>query len=97
MARHDVHRLGQTLVIDVQAPLLDQLASRIVIPLIPAARAPRPIGELNPVFTLQGEKYVLLTQALASVPLKELGKAMGSLDAHHDEITKALDLLLIGF
>ena len=97
MARYDLHQLGKTLVLDVQAPLVDFLTTRVVIPLALEAKAPRPIGELNPVFTLQGETYVLQTQALATVPLKELGKAMGSLDAHHDEIAKALDLLLTGF
>jgi toxin CcdB len=97
MARYDVHRLGKALVLDAQAALLDQLATRVVIPLIPETKASRPIGELNPVFTVLGERYVLLTQALAAVPLKELGRAVGSLDAQHDEITKALDLLLTGF
>jgi toxin CcdB len=97
MARHDVHRLGKTLVLAVQAPLLDALATRIVIPLIPEAKAPRPIGELNPIFTVQDQKYVLLTQALAAVPLKELGRAVDSLDAQHDAIMRALDLLLTGF
>jgi toxin CcdB len=97
MARYDVHRLGKALVLNVQASLLDDLATRVVIPLIPEGKAPRPIGELNPVLTLQGERYVLLTQALATVPLKELEKTTGSLDSHHDEIAKALDLLLTGF
>ena len=97
MARYDVHRISKMLVLDVQAPLLDHIATRIIIPLISEVKAPRPIGELNPVFNFQGERYMLLTQALASVPLKELGKAMGSLEAHHDQIAKALDLLLTGF
>lgn len=97
MALYDVHRLGPSLVLDVQATLLDGLATRIVIPLIPETKVAQPIGELNPVFTHQGKKYLLLTQALAAVPLREMGKPISSLDAHHDEIAKALDLLLTGF
>ncbi|GBQ64255.1 CcdB-like protein [Ameyamaea chiangmaiensis NBRC 103196] len=84
-------------VVDVQAELLSKLATRMVIPLIPVSDAPPPISELNPVIDIKGAPHVLLTQALASVPLSELRKPVCSIDHHHDAITRALDVLFVGF
>lgn len=101
MARLDVHPMpgkgGHGYVLDVQAALLDHLATRAVVPLVPLAGAPTPIKELNPVFDIDGEPHVMLTQAIASIPAKELRRAVASLDGRHDEITRALDILLLGF
>lgn len=100
MARLDLHPMpggGAGYVVDVQADLLAHLATRVVIPLLPAAKAPKPIADLNPVLEIDGERHVLLTQALASVPRQELKRAIGSLVDHHDSIVRSLDILLIGF
>ena len=98
--RFDVYPLpsgGQGYVVDIQADLLSHLLSRIVVPLVPLSKAPRPIAELNPVFEIEGELYVLLTQALASIPRRELKRVVSSLRAHHDQITRSLDILLTGY
>ena len=100
MARLDVHPLrgeDDLYVLDVQAAVLSQLATRAVVPLLPAAAAPKPIGELNPVFDIGGRPYVLVTQAIATVPARELKPAVASLAEHRDRVTRALDLLLVGF
>ena len=101
MARLDVHPMpgesGRGYVLDVQAALLDHLATRVVVPLLPLAGAPTPIKELNPVFDIDGEPHVMLTQAIASIPVRQLGRAVASLDSQHDQITRALDILLLGF
>ncbi|HEY0265439.1 MAG TPA: CcdB family protein, partial [Rhizomicrobium sp.] len=97
MARLDVHPMpgrGAGYVLDVQAELLSHLATRVVVPLLPEAAAPRPISELNPVFEIDGRRHVLVTQALASIPGHELKRAVASLAAHRDSITRALDILL---
>lgn len=96
MARNDVRQLGDGLVLDVQADLLDNLNTRVVIPLLPRDSAPLPARGLNPVFEIGARDYVLATQFLSAVALSELGPAIGSLDAHHVEVTRALDLLLQG-
>lgn len=83
--------------VDVQAGLLDHLGTRVVVPLLPRAAAPEPIRELNPVFEINGEAHVMLTQAIASIPTRELRRPVSSLDHHHDDITRALDILLIGY
>lgn len=101
MARVDIHALrGQTgagYVLDVQAPLLDHITTRVVVPLVPRAGAPLPIRDLNPIFEIGGVSHVMLTQALASIPTRELGPSVGSLMERHHDVTKALDVLLLGF
>ncbi len=100
MARHDVHPMpgkGDGYVVDVQADLLSGLATRTVVPLLPESAAPKPIRDLNPVFVILGKPYVLVTQAIASIPGQELKGAVASLTEHHDRITRALDILLVGF
>jgi toxin CcdB len=82
---------------DVQAKLLDHLATRVVVPLVPEPDAPKPIKELNPIFDVDGVSHVMLTQALASIPARELKRAVTSLDSEHDQVTRALDVLLLGY
>lgn len=83
--------------LDVQADLLSQLSTRTVVPLVPQAGHPPPIKELNPVFAINGEPHIMLTQAIATVPIRELKGKIASLSAHHREITRALDILLVGY
>lgn len=99
MPRLDVHKLPDgTLVVDVQADLLELLNTRVVVPLIEEGAAGRfAAKELNPSFVVDGISYRFMTQALAAVPRGELGPAIASLDARHDSIVRALDLLLIGY
>jgi toxin CcdB len=101
MARFDVYptpgRDGRGYVLEVQADLLNHLRTRAVVPLLPRANAPPPIRDLNPVFEIGGEPHVMLTQAIASVPIKEFREAVTSLKDCRDDITRALDILLIGF
>ncbi len=100
MARFDVHPMpggSGGYVLDVQADLLSHLSTRIVVPLLPEAAVPRPISELNPVYDIGGARHVLVTQALASVPGRELKRPVSGLAEHRDSITRALDVLLTGF
>jgi toxin CcdB len=100
MARLDVYpmpgRGGRGYVLDVQAKVLGVLASRVVVPLMPAANVPAPIAGLNPVFYVDGAPHVMLTQAIAAVPAKELRVPVTSLDSRHDDVTRALDILFLG-
>jgi len=98
MARFDVHarRSGPGLLLDCQADLLAHLNTRLVVPLIPLAEAPKPAARLNPVFTVGGGEHVMVTQYAAAVELRELGEAVGSLAKHHHAIVGALDMLITG-
>ena len=100
MARLDAHPMpgkGDGYVIDVQAELLSHLSTRIVVPLLPEGKVPQPITELNPIFEIDGKRHVMVTQALSAVSGRELKRAVFSLAAQHDQVTRALDTLLVGF
>ena len=84
-------------VLDVQADLLSHIDTRTVVPLLPEDVAPKPISDLNPVFEVRGKRYVMVTQAIASIPKRELKRTVASLTEQHDIITRALDVLLLGF
>ena len=99
MSRYDVYALasGSALVLDVQSDLLEPLNTRVVVPLMPPASAPKPARRLNPVFELDGQSLVMVTQFTAAVACAELGKPIGNLETHSAEITAALDMLFQGF
>jgi toxin CcdB len=101
MGRFDVYAASGTgevgYVLDVQADFLQDLNTRVVVPLLPPDVAPKPARSLNPVFDIGGHLHVMLTQFISSVPAKELGEPLLALDARSDDIMRALDMLLVGF
>ncbi len=99
MARHDVYKNpnGVGFVLDVQNDILEIVAVRVVVPLLPAAKYSKIAQRLNPEFTIGDRQYMMLTQLIAAVPTGELGVRVTSLKSHQDEITQALDMLFQGF
>lgn len=86
------------LLVDVQSNLLEDLETRVVIPLTRAAALSRkPVNRLMPILKFENEPYVLVTPQLAGIGSKELGTAIGSLAEHRGEILGAVDFLLTGF
>ena len=85
------------LLLDVQADLLSDLATRIVVPLMPRKRfGGKPITRLNPTAVLGGVEYVAVFQELAAIPRAALGSPVHSLKARRAEFVAALDLLFTG-
>lgn len=83
--------------LDLQADLLRDLATRVVAPLTAVKRLNgRPIGRLNPIVEIEGKSYAILFQELAALPVKALGLAAGDLRGRRDELIAALDLLFTG-
>ncbi|ARM86629.1 plasmid maintenance toxin/cell growth inhibitor CcdB protein [Rhizobium sp. CIAT894] len=99
MARFHVYRLksGNILAIDLQANLLEDLPSRVMVPLHPVQELNWSISRLNPRFSIEGEAYVMATQRMASIPTNELGKAVADLSSDSDRIVAAVDFLFQGF
>ena len=102
MAQFDVHRNPRggafPLLLDVQAELLSQLATRVVVPLAAARRwGAKPMTRLNPTARLGRTEYVLVFQELAAIPRAALGVRVGSLASRRAELIAALDLLFTGF
>jgi len=99
MARFDIfeNNDGAGYLLDVQSDLLSGLNTRVVVPLLPKSSAPFPAQGLNPVFTVDGQELVMVTQYMAAVPEGELRFGTGSLAEQQDEISAALDMLFLGF
>jgi toxin CcdB len=100
MAQFDVYKNPRggafPLLVDVQADLLERLATRVVVPLMPAKKFGKPITRLNPLSTIAGVSYVLVFQELAGVPIGALGPRVASLADRRADLIAALDLLFTG-
>lgn len=103
MAQFDVYtnpnaatRKAIPYLLDVQADLLDTLATRVVVPLVLADEMGRPAQHLNPQFRIKGAAVVMSTAELAGIPTRSLGDKVASLKNKRNEIIAALDLLFTG-
>jgi len=86
------------MLVDVQAELLRDLETRVVIPLVKsAAFSSFPLGLVMPTVEVEGESYMLVTPQLAGVSRWDLGPHTGSVAAHARAIVTATDILLRGF
>jgi toxin CcdB len=96
--RNAATRVRFPFLLDVQTDLLEDLGTRVVIPLTPATAASKrgAMQTLTPICTVEGKAYVLLTPQLAGVSTKELGPSVGDLSHERQTILAALDLLLTG-
>jgi toxin CcdB len=97
MARYDLHPDGENFLLDVQADRLDNLNTRVVVPVRLPEQAPLPARRLNPVFDIGGRRYVMVTQFTSAVLAGSLDAPTGDLRHEHDRITAALDMLFQGF
>jgi toxin CcdB len=104
VARFDVYRNANRksrdrvpLLLDIQADLLEDLATRLVVPLVAASEFGPAIERLNPEVRLGNRSYVMATAEMAAVMRKSLGEKVGSLDGQSAEILAAVDFLISGF
>lgn len=99
MARFDVYRFAGRVdvVLDVQADLLQSLATRLVIPLRVVRGDMVLMQRLAPVFAIAGGTYFLSTAEMAAVPASLLKEKLGNLEERRQEIIDAIDFLLQGF
>ncbi len=99
MARFDVWqgREAGLLLLECQSDLLRNLATRLVVPLLPLAEAPVPARRLNPVFMVDGAEWVMVTQFAAAVPVQDLREKLMSLQDQDRVVIDALDTLLTGW
>ncbi|CAD5260466.1 Toxin CcdB [Bosea sp. 62] len=102
MAQYDVYehpgerlRAEYPFVIDLQADLLSSFDTRVIVPLRRAELLPA-IKRLNPSFTVDGIKVVLVPTEIVAIRRNLLGPPVTSLAKEHFAITAALDLMLTG-
>ncbi len=100
MARFDVYanpvaaeRKHTPYLLDVQNDYIDDLSTRVVIPLRrEAAFGPRP-QKLNPLVQVGNDAVVLDTAAIGAVPQTELRKTVADLGSVRAVIQEAMDTL----
>ena len=100
MARFDVYKYSATVpfVVDVQADLLSDLKTRVVIPLLPHTQAKKEVlPRLKPVIKIHGKDYVLMTTDIGTLKTTDLGKPTENIQSQRQAITEAIDFMLGGF
>ena len=83
--------------LDVQADLLNNLTTRVVIPLYSVTAMGKAAKHLNPQFSIKRTTVIMSTAELAGVTVHSLGDNVCSLKEHRNEIVAALDFLITGF
>ena len=104
MAQFDVYtnpnpetKLAIPYLLDVQADLLMNLRTRVVIPLYSLSAMGKAAKHLNPQFPIKRTTVIMSTAELAGVTVNSLGDKVCSLKEHRNEILAALDFLFTGF
>lgn len=99
MATYDIHasQAGTGYLLNIQSDFVEGLATRIVIPVLPLDVAPKPAHRLNPVIEIDGVPHSIVTEWLASVRSRDIGKRVANLGEHATAITDAVDFLLHGY
>ena len=83
--------------VDVQSDLLRDIATRVVVPLVPAATGPRGLPRLNPTFVIEDVAHILVPQQIGTVPKRLLQEPAADLTGESEKITAAVDFLMQGF
>ena len=83
--------------LDVQSPLLEELQSRVVIPMTKSSAAmKKPVSRLTPVITVDGVPHLLVTHQLAAISQSALGIPVADATLERAAIIAALDVLITG-
>jgi len=84
--------------IDVQSNILDQLETRLVIPLILKSNFGHNIIKyLTPILTINNQEYIVLTPQIAAINKKILGKTIDNCINYRTDIVSSVDFLITGF
>ncbi|ACI57512.1 CcdB protein [Rhizobium leguminosarum bv. trifolii WSM597] len=99
MARFHAYNLIHTdaLALDLQSDLHGELTTRIMAPMLPLEALPKIMRQLNPQFVINDVPYVMATQFIGAVSIKEIGIVAADLTSDSDRIIGALDFLFQGF
>ena len=83
--------------LEVQSDLLESIATCVVVPLVRTSARKKPAVYLNPCLDIEGTRAIMLTEQIAGIPRRALGKRIASLSAKRQEIMTAIDFLFSGF
>jgi toxin CcdB len=93
---HDTREIFPYL-LDIQADVLNDLPTRVVVPLALSSVLNKTIPILTPQFKIIETEVKMVTPQLVGVQMHVLGTRICSLKDHRAEIIAALDLLVTGF
>jgi toxin CcdB len=83
--------------LDIQTTLLNDLETRLVIPLTPKKKFEKGIiKNLNPIIKIENKEYIVLTQQMAAIPMKNIGSMVSECLSSRQEIIAAVDFLITG-
>mgnify|MGYP001283855988 CR=1 FL=1 len=101
MARFDVYQpksKKSALVLDVQADLLSDLETRVIVPLRPwLPQRKKTMARLLPIVQIDGRDYQLMTAQISAVSFSDLCGPTANLEDQRTVIIDAIDFLLQGF
>lgn len=84
-------------IVDIQNPIIADIATRIVVPLGLSQHFKHEVmSGLTPEIEYNGDKLLLLIPQVASIPANALTNPIGSLAHFRDEIVSALDFAITG-
>ena len=103
MAQFDVYRNPSKTtkkffpyLVDIQSPYISELATRMVIPLgVASYFGNEAMKGLTPEFNFEGEKLLLLTPQISSIPKSQLKDPIGSLIHFREQIINAIDFAIL--
>ena len=104
MAQFDVYRNSSSktnraypFLVDVQNSVIDQLATRLVVPLTKnKTKNSLYMKNLTPEIEFEGETYLFMTQQLSSIPEDVLKDCIGSLEQSRELLIGAIDFAITG-
>lgn len=99
MARYDLYPnpFGEGYLLDVQSNLLDELSTRVVVPIMPVDAGDKVVRRLNPTIQIDGKAHALFTHHVGTISINLLDEPKVNLTARHDDVVKAFDMLFHGF
>ena len=84
--------------LDVQSNLIEDLGTRVVVPLYPvSAMKGKIVRNLMPILEIDGKQFVMMTPQMAGIPKRALGASVADLSIKRSEIISAIDFLVLGF
>lgn len=89
-------RRAYPFVVVLQADIAALGRERIVAFLAAKAQIGAIAGRLMPIVEVGGREFVVLMPSITNVPVAELRKAVGNLNAFRDRIVDALDWMFLG-
>ena len=83
--------------VDVQSDLLNDLGTRVVVPLIKrTSLSKKPIKNLMPAIRIDGQEFIMMVPQMAGIAASSLGARVASAIEHRGEVVAALDFLITG-